>query len=45
MSDPRPEEKIVRHRQRSAARATALLLGLFVLLVFAITIAKLTVNQ
>ena len=43
--DPRPDEKLIRTRQRSGAKITALLLGGFVLLVFLITIAKITVNQ
>ena len=41
---PIPEEKI-RRRQQSRAKVTALLLGLFVVLLFAITMAKMTVNQ
>ena len=45
MTDPRPDDRLIRARQRSGARATAILLGLFVVLIFAITIAKLTVNQ
>lgn len=43
--DPRPDERLVRERQRSGAQVTALLLGGFVLLVFLVTIAKMTVNQ
>jgi hypothetical protein len=39
-----PEEE-VRRRQRERAKVMALLLGLFVVLLFAITIAKMTVNQ
>ena len=35
-----PGEAEVRRRQRTRARVTALLLGAFVLLMFAITIAK-----
>ena len=35
----------IRRRQRERARVTALLLGLFVVLMFAITIAKMVVNQ
>jgi hypothetical protein len=42
--NPLPEEE-VRRRQRDRARVMALLLGLFVVLMFAITIAKMTVNQ
>jgi len=41
---PIPEEE-VRRRQRERAKVMALLLGLFVVLMFAITIAKMTVNQ
>jgi len=41
---PLPEEEI-RRRQRSRAKVMALLLGLFALLLFAITIAKMSVNQ
>lgn len=40
-----PPEDEVRRRQRERAKVMALLLGLFVVLMFAITIAKLTVNQ
>ena len=43
--NPRPEDEVVRKRQRERARLTAILLGLFVVLMFAITIAKMTVNQ
>jgi hypothetical protein len=35
----------IRRRQRSNARMTALVLGAFVVLVFAITIAKMLVNR
>ncbi|MCW3796246.1 hypothetical protein OMW55_00280 [Sphingomonas sp. BN140010] len=45
MTDPPPEDELIRARQRSGARATAILLILFVILVFAITLAKLTVNR
>jgi hypothetical protein len=41
---PIPEDE-VRRRQRERAKVMALLLGLFVILMFAITIAKMTVNQ
>jgi hypothetical protein len=41
---PMPEDEI-RHRQRQRARIMAWLLGLFVVLLFGITIAKMTVNQ
>ena len=40
-----PEEEVVRSRQRKAARITAVLLFAFIALTFAVTIAKLTVNQ
>ena len=43
--NPRPEDEVVRKKQRERARLTAILLGLFVVLMFAITIAKMTVNQ
>ena len=38
-------EDLVRTRQRNNARVTALALGAFVVLVFAITIAKMLVNR
>ena len=41
----RPEDEVIRKRQRDRARVLAILLGLFVVLMFAITIAKMTVNQ
>ncbi|HEY6663202.1 MAG TPA: hypothetical protein VIZ66_09780 [Sphingomicrobium sp.] len=41
---PRPEEEIVRRRQRERARVMALLLGAFVVLLFFITIAKTGIN-
>jgi len=44
MNLPLSDEE-VRRRQRSRARVTALLLGLFVILMFAISIAKMTINQ
>jgi hypothetical protein len=40
-----PEDEVVRARQRKAARVTAILLFAFIALTFAVTIAKLTVNQ
>ena len=43
--DPRLDEKLIRKRQASGAKVTALLLGAFVLLVFFVTIAKMTVNK
>lgn len=43
--NPRPEDEIIRRRQRERAKVMAILLGVFVLLMFAITIAKMTVNR
>jgi hypothetical protein len=40
----RPEEEVIRKRQRERARITALLLGAFVVLLFFITIAKTGIN-
>ena len=41
-----PEQEIeLRRRQRSRSRVTALLLGLFVVLMFAITMAKMLINR
>ena len=42
---PRDEDEIIRKRQRERSRLMAILLGLFVVLMFAITIAKMTINQ
>jgi len=39
------EQDLVRQRQRERARLMALLLGGFVILMFAITIAKMSINQ
>ena len=44
MTRPDPDEEF-RARQRSRANLMAWLLGAFVILMFAITIAKMTVNQ
>lgn len=41
----RPEDELVRARQRKAARVTAMLLFGFIALTFLVTIAKLTVNR
>jgi hypothetical protein len=41
---PVPEDE-VRRRQRDRARIMAVLLGIFVVLLFAITIAKMSINQ
>jgi hypothetical protein len=40
-----PDEKEFRARQKSRATVMAWLLGAFVILMFAISIAKMTVNQ
>ena len=41
-----PEQEIeLRRRQKSRSRVTALLLGLFVVLMFAISVAKMLINQ
>jgi len=42
---PQPEEELIRKRQRERSRLLAILLGLFVVLMFAITIAKMSINQ
>jgi hypothetical protein len=42
---PQEEDELIRKRQRDRARVMAILLGLFAVLMFAITIAKMTVNQ
>jgi cytochrome c oxidase assembly protein Cox11 len=42
---PQPEEEIIRKRQRERSRQLAVLLGAFVVLMFAITIAKMSINQ
>jgi hypothetical protein len=39
------DQDLIRARQRDRARITALLLGLFVVLMFAITIAKMAINR
>ena len=39
------EEEVIRKRQRERSRVMALLLGAVVILMFAITIAKMTINQ
>ncbi len=43
--DPGSDEDLVRLRQRSRSRVTALLLIGFVVLMFAITIAKMAINR
>jgi hypothetical protein len=42
---PTPEDEVIRKRQRERSRLLAILLGLFVVLMFAITIAKMSINQ
>ena len=42
---PLPEDEIIRARQKARARLMALLLGAFVILLFAITIAKMSINH
>jgi len=42
---PQQEDELIRKRQRERSRVLAILLGLFAILMFAITIAKMTVNQ
>ena len=42
---PHPEEELIRKRQRERSRLMAILLGAFVVLMFAITIAKMSINQ
>ena len=39
------EDEVIRKRQRERSRVLAILLGLFVVLMFAITIAKMGINQ
>ena len=42
---PQEEEELIRKRQRDRSRLMAILLGAFVVLMFAITIAKMSINQ
>jgi hypothetical protein len=42
---PAEEEELIRKRQRERSRLLAILLGAFAVLMFAITIAKMTINQ
>jgi hypothetical protein len=42
---PQEEDELIRKRQRERSRLLAILLGLFVVLMFAITIAKLGINR
>ena len=39
------DDEAIRKRQRERSRVLAILLGLFVVLMFAITIAKMSINQ
>ena len=39
------DQNFVQSRQRSRAKVTAILLGAFVVLMFAITIAKMAINR
>ncbi|MFL6856199.1 MAG: hypothetical protein ACJ8D3_12215 [Sphingomicrobium sp.] len=43
--EPHAEDEVIRKRQRERSRVLAILLGLFVVLMFAITIAKMTINR
>ena len=45
MTEPHPDDELIRARQRERARLMAILLGLFVVLLFAVSIAKMTINQ
>ncbi|MBV8686186.1 MAG: hypothetical protein JOZ90_14195 [Alphaproteobacteria bacterium] len=45
MSDVPPDEREVRRRQRSRALITGLLLAAFVILVYFITIAKMSLHR
>ena len=42
---PRDEDELIRKRQRERARILAILLGIFAVLMFAITIAKMSINR
>jgi hypothetical protein len=42
---PQPEDELIRRRQRERSRLLAILLGAFVVLMFAITIAKMGINR
>jgi hypothetical protein len=42
---PHEEDELIRKRQRDRSRVLAILLGAFAVLMFAITIAKMTVNR
>ena len=50
MTDPAPDpdsatDDEIRRRQKSRARIMAILLGLFVVLMFGVSIAKMTINR
>ena len=45
MTPPEPDQTEIRRRQRGRAVVMAIALGAFAILLFAITIAKMTVNQ
>ena len=40
-----PEDEVLRAKQAARAKLMALILGAFVVLMFAITIAKMSINQ
>jgi hypothetical protein len=42
---PHDEDEVIRKRQRERSRLLAILLGAFAILMFAITIAKMSINQ
>ena len=42
---PTEEDELIRKRQRERSRVLAILLGMFAILMFAITIAKMSVNR
>ena len=42
---PQSDDEVIRQRQRQRSRLLAILLGAFVVLMFAITIAKMSINQ
>ena len=42
---PQDEDDLIRKRQRDRARVMAILLGLFAILMFGITIAKMSINR
>ena len=42
---PQSDDEAIRQRQRQRSRLLAILLGAFVVLMFAITIAKMSINQ